>query len=164
MSEGGLSVDCEIEKVNLKPFNASTIEMKKEGTDKLRVKLSLDREPKADWQEFFGQQVKAHVAPLQSLRTPKPPKGMIAVPAQVTQFYPITLEKGEIIIITPSNPQTVHDNIQLAMQLVNNTNEQVENLNRVTRQKIQAKEMQDKKEKEDIDQIRNYLKKNPPHT
>ena len=145
-----------IEKTNLKPIDAETLNIRKLSTedDTFLVELPLDGTPQEDWLDLFEKELKKTAQPLAILA-----KQNDSFPMFETN-YPKNLQGDTISIIT--TPKKLREDIKLVMQLVETVNDRVDQHNKEVNEQNEKENLKTRNDKETISEMRDSLKKNPP--
>jgi len=124
--------------VNLKPIDPDTLEIiKVSGTkETFKVNLLLDAVPDSVWKDFFNEELRKKPVPLDSQ---------------------IDFEGMSVYVL--STPDKINEVIELVKQLVNSTNEQVQQLYKKIREGYEIEREMDVEDEEKIKRMREALKK-----
>ena len=124
--------------VNLRPIDPDKLEiLKVSGTkETFKVNLLLDAVPDSVWKDFFNEELRKKPVPLDSQ---------------------IDFEGMSVYVL--STPDKINEVIELVKQLVNSTNEQVQQLYKKIREGYEIEREMDVEDEEKIKRMREALKK-----
>ena len=124
--------------VNLRPIDPDKMEIiKVSGTkETFKFNLLLDTVPDSVWKDFFNDELRKKPIPLDSQ---------------------IDFEGLSVYVL--STPDKINDTIELVKQLVNSTNENVQDLNKKIREGYEIEREMDVEDEEKIKRMRESLKK-----
>jgi hypothetical protein len=124
--------------VNLRPIDPDKLEiLKVSGTkETFKFNLLLDAVPDSVWKDFFNDELRKKPIPLDS---------------------EVDFEGMSVYVL--SIPDKINDTIELVKQLVNSTNEHVQDLNKKIREGYEIEREMDVEDEEKIKRMRESLKK-----